>query len=371
MKILYIGHYKENSGWSKAAIDYILALDSIGLDVVCRNVKLTSVEGIVPKRILELETKPLTNIEYCIQHVLPHHLVQTQKFKKNVAFFAGETDSIKHLKWFENLKNMDEVWVPNSSYKSTLESDGISKVRCVPHTFDLNVYKKPHKTIDFGKYNNHFKFYSILELNDRKNIGSLLRCYYSEFTRDDNVILMLKLKKPGVKQEDLYKFVQSYCDNIKSQLRIFKDKNKYPQELIIVNEFSEEEILALHNTCDCFVEFSHGEGWCIPAFEAMCFGKTPICSKEGGPLDYIGDDTNNGILIDGQYGPCVHSNPAFPDIFTARENWFFVDEKLAKKSMRVAMSRRGEVDRNAGINNAIKYDYEHIANIIKEILNDK
>ena len=41
MKVLYIGHYKEFGGWSQAAIDNILALDKIGVDVVCRNVTLT------------------------------------------------------------------------------------------------------------------------------------------------------------------------------------------------------------------------------------------------------------------------------------------------------------------------------------------
>ena len=70
MNILYIGHYKEGSGWSQAAIDYILALDSIGENVVCRNITLTSdkVDNI-PKRILELEKKVdiLTEEIQCLQ----------------------------------------------------------------------------------------------------------------------------------------------------------------------------------------------------------------------------------------------------------------------------------------------------------------
>ena len=42
MRVLYIGHYKEFGGWSQAATDQILALDAVGVDVVCRNVTLTS-----------------------------------------------------------------------------------------------------------------------------------------------------------------------------------------------------------------------------------------------------------------------------------------------------------------------------------------
>ena len=42
MKVLYIGHYKEDSGWSRAAINNILALDAAGVNVVCRDIKLTN-----------------------------------------------------------------------------------------------------------------------------------------------------------------------------------------------------------------------------------------------------------------------------------------------------------------------------------------
>ena len=74
MKILYIGHYKENGGWAQAATDLILALDSTGLDVVCRNVTLTQDKADVDPRILALERKSSDGCDYCIQHVLPHHM---------------------------------------------------------------------------------------------------------------------------------------------------------------------------------------------------------------------------------------------------------------------------------------------------------
>ena len=54
MKVLYIGHYKENGGWSQAATDQILALDSVGVDVACRNVTLTQDKENVHPKILEL-----------------------------------------------------------------------------------------------------------------------------------------------------------------------------------------------------------------------------------------------------------------------------------------------------------------------------
>ena len=114
MKVLYIGHYKEFGGWSQAATDNILALDKVGVDVVCRNVTLTQDRKDVDKRILALESKGTEGCNICIQHVLPHHIVGSDAFDKNIAFMETETLNITHLPWTEFLKQVDQVWVANT-----------------------------------------------------------------------------------------------------------------------------------------------------------------------------------------------------------------------------------------------------------------
>ena len=69
MKVLYIGHYKETGGWAQAATDQILALDAAGVDVVCRNVTLTTDKEVLHPKILELEKKDSQGCDFCIQHV--------------------------------------------------------------------------------------------------------------------------------------------------------------------------------------------------------------------------------------------------------------------------------------------------------------
>ena len=184
MKVLYIGHYRESTGWAKAAIDYILAMDSVGIDIACRNVSLTGREGTVPPKILELENKPIDDCDVCIQHVLPHHLVGTEKFKRNIAFFVCESSSIKTLPWFVQLQQMDEVWVPNDQMWNSLVSDGLcvpNSVKVIPHTFDINQYKKKNTDIQVNEIHSKFKFYYIGDLNARKNLESIIRCFHSEF----------------------------------------------------------------------------------------------------------------------------------------------------------------------------------------------
>ena len=122
MKVLYLGHYRERSGWANAAINNILALDSVGVDVVCRNVSLTDRVGEPPARILELENKVTQDATHCIQHLLPHHLVGTSIVQKNVAYFASETIDLQKNIWHDNLKLMDEVWVGNTTQLDTSSS---------------------------------------------------------------------------------------------------------------------------------------------------------------------------------------------------------------------------------------------------------
>ena len=93
MKVLYIGHYRDVSGWARAATDYILAMDRAGIDVVCRPVKLNESVAPVDPRIEELESKDSSGCNICIQHVLPHHLDYNGRFEKNIALYATETSN--------------------------------------------------------------------------------------------------------------------------------------------------------------------------------------------------------------------------------------------------------------------------------------
>ena len=85
MKILYIGCYREGTGWGNSAIDYILSLDSAGVEVVCRPVKLNNRNPEIPNRILELEARDSSGCDICIQHTLPHLMEYSTKFEKNIA----------------------------------------------------------------------------------------------------------------------------------------------------------------------------------------------------------------------------------------------------------------------------------------------
>ena len=387
MKVLYLGHYREGTGWAQAAQDYILAMDSVGIDVVCRNIQLTHKYEDVPERILELEQNSYKDCDVCIQHVLPHHLVGTKRFKKNIAYFVSESTSIKPTSWFNHLQTVDQVWVPNQELLSGLVSDNLfpdepDRVKLVPHTFSMDKYQsdntfvkginqsgmRQYRPMHIQELDYKFKFYYVGDLNDRKNIESIVTAFHSEFDTSEPVGLILKVKKFGLLPEQIESITRSMCDTIKGKLRMYKDLSEYHQEAIIPVEMSEEDICSLHHYGDCFVCVSHGEGWSIPSFEAMCFGSTPICSDTGGPQDFISDDPATGTLIGGTRCVCDCEDSAFPELFTGREEWFLPSESELKKAMRYYYENHGKLDPTAGIRRAKKFSYKSVGNQIKEIL---
>lgn len=371
MKLLYIGHYREGTGWSRAAQDLILAAHSAGIDVVCRNIKLTNSNPVIDPIVSILEQKSLDNIDYCIQHVLPHHMVGTTKFRKNIAYFVGESSSIKYSGWLNNLLSMDEIWVPNETLKNNLISDGIiNPIKKVHHAFDLSKYDNINAQINFGNDNYKYKFYYIGELNDRKNIETIIRCFHAEFQPWEPVCLILKIKRFGVHSQELKQHVHKVCDNVKKEMRLYKNLDQYHSEIIITEDMTDEQVMILHSSCDCFVSPSHGEGWSIPAFDAMCLGKTPICSDEGGPAEFI--DKNNystGRRISGTETICNHSDAAFPTIFTGRELWFTPNEIEIRNSMRYYYENKHLSSKEDAIKHSQKFSHKNIGNIIKDYLN--
>ena len=372
MKVLYIGHFTEGTGWSKAAFDNVKSLDAVGVDVVCRNISLSQSSDGRIQEIEHLFRKDLKNVDHCVQHVLPHFINYTDNFKKNIAYFpAGETNTIKYTTWHNSLKLVDEVWVSCTDGQKSFVEDSIENTFLVPHAFDISKYEVDPLnavTLSVGMPG-AFKFYYIGDVSDRKNIDSIIKCFHSEFTNDEPVELVLKVNKFGMDDQALYQAVAQMCDTIKKSLKIYRDPTYYRREIIIPSKLPEKDIENLHRSCHCFVLPSHGEGFSLPSFDAMAFGNTPICSNNGGPKDFIDpENKNTGWLVDGVYDVCQDANAAFDFINTGREEWFHPSHREIKQAMRYYYENRHSKDRKQGLEQAKNNSLEKIGNIMKERL---
>ena len=361
MKVLYIGVYRDGSGYGQAAEDYILALDSVGVDVVCRPLKLNSLDHKPHQRVLDLEAKSSRDCNIVIQHVLPIHMEYNGNFDLNIGLFAYEGSNFLMSGWQNYLNLMDLNIVINNQMLDSCKKSNVKTPLCVvPHACDFSKYTDTYEKLDLitSKIDKDcFIFYTVGEPTKRKNLSALLRAYFTEFSHTENVCLVIKT---NTKNEEF----ENACKKIADGIGIYNN----PKIIVISERLTNYGMCKLHNTCHAFVQPSYGEAWSIPAFDAMGFGKTPIVTKSTGYLDYI--DESVGWLVDCIEEPIFGADRGETSLYTGYENWFSVDILDLRKKMRECYKEEG-LRRSKAINaldRAYEFSHEKVGEIFLKVL---
>lgn len=369
MNISYISVFRDRSGYSRAAVDYVLAMNSVGLDVSPLTLKLNDANNNdLPKKFFELENKPSRPSDVVIQHYLPSMMESTGK-AKTVGLFAWETDRLP-LTWARSLNEMvDEVWVINRQQAQACRDSGVKKeIHVVPHAVDVSKFQRSYEPFPQIKdtVKDSFVFYTVCEFNRRKNLEALLRAFHTEFDPDENVELILKINKEGLSQQQCSDFLSEFCKTVKNSLRKFSNINYYKKDITITNKISEESMLRLHSTCDCFISTSFGEAWCLPAMDALGLGKSVITPSSTGFLDYL--DDNCAWLVPTYKVSCFGSDS---HLYNSCQNWWSIDILEIQKTMRCVYTNSIERTRKSevGMQRVYDFSFDKIGNKIKTILN--
>jgi glycosyltransferase involved in cell wall biosynthesis len=368
MKVLYLGHWKDGSGWANAAQDYILALDTAGVEVVPRAIKLNEVNGEVPERIQELEQQSDKECDVVIQHILPHLMDYNGRFDKNIGLYVTETSHCNNTVWTERLNLMDELWVPNySMLQNAFNSFIENTIYVVPHACDTSKYQKEYEPLKIPVLEDKFIFYYIGELTRRKNLHTLIKAFHLEFGKDEPVALLLKTHLPGKSAQEADNHLKTICDAIKDGLKLYIDRGLYHEEVFICQYLTNDQIMQVHTTGDCFVTATFGEAWGIPIFDAMAMGKTPLCTNTGGPKDFL----DSSLLIESFDEPCFGITDSFQEMYVGNECWDSPVLLDLCKQMRFRYENTFD-DRkklaSLGIAKAYEYSHYNVGMLMKEIL---
>ena len=364
MKILYIGNYKDGTGWANACINNILALDSVGVEVVPRAITFNDGSHNCPERILELEENSEAGCDICIQHTLPHLYSYNSKFK-NIGFLATETSNFVESSWQHHANIMDEIWVPTNSCKQACVSSEITKpVKVAPHSLDISKYDSTKYIESGSKIENllhTFNFAFVGEFLERKNIQALARAFHSEFDPDEPVNLYIKTSQQSLE------YIQNYFTQVRQGLKLRKD---YKEEVVICGNLDKKDYISVLSQCHSFVMPSKGEGFCIPALEAMAIGIPVIYTEDTGM-----DDFCYGSPVHSNSSPCFGAVSTLDYLYTARENWREIDVKHLMICMRsVFMKWKTEIatqESQEAIKRARKFSHKEVGLKLKEILNDR
>jgi len=225
--------------------------------------------------------------------------------------------------WIDKANEFDFIIVPCQYNGQMLVRCGITKpIFIIQPPTDLSRYDtfmKPVADPELPDLSGKTIFYNICQLSGKKGIDSLLRAYYAAFAdMPEEVVLVLKTYiNMGFRGNDL-KTVKDFIQRVKQGCNI--PAEKLPPVLPIVNIFSDNQIRGLHTKCDVYVNSSRAEGFCLPAFDALGFGKTLISNNFGGMAEYVTKDT---ALI---YGGCisnVYDQPhPEPFLYSGLSRWF-------------------------------------------------
>lgn len=358
MKVLYIGHYKDGTGWGDAAKNNILALHKAGVEVAARAISYNETDSETDEKILELEQKSTEGCNICIQHTLPCNYVYDSRFK-NIGYLAIESSDFCDTLWHKNINMMDELWVPSEYVERACIKSGVTiPIKIAPHALDIDSYTNSPDGAKIEQLLDTFNFVFVGEFIERKNIKALLRAFHTEFHPKEPVNLLIKTSGVDIKE------LETYCDSIKKGLKL---RNQYKKEITLSGRLEKQDYISILRQCHCFVMPSRGEGFCIPALEAMCLG-IPVIYTEGTALS----EFCVGAWVDANYDSCFGGMGSLPDIYTANSEWLEIDIQDLQLAMRNAYMRHiDDHTKEECLERSKEYSHENIGNLFKELLNDK
>jgi hypothetical protein len=235
----------------------------------------------------------------------------------NISYFYWETDSLPS-KWIPIIHQYDEIWTPCNLVKEAVIKAGFKKPVIVVPTPNLNYsniskVQIPHLAKkDKVLSKDTFKFYYIFQWQYRKGYDVLIKAYFDAFTKNENVILILKTNKLSGSQDE-------FLSKIKKEVKRFKkERLNCPEIYVIPNFISSDEIAALHKYCDAYVAPNRGEGWGMPIVAAAKEENLIITTKFGGAAEFL--DEKSAMFVSHKLTP-VKNMSWSGHLYTANQKW--------------------------------------------------
>lgn len=313
-KVLFVGPLKDFSGYASASRDYVRALNDAGVSLATRDLVYDG--GKYKKNALEqtIASRSAQGVNIVVQQTTPNEM-EPKSGCFNVGVFCWETDRIPEP-WVKQLNRMDLILVPcKENLVATKKSGVLTPVELIPYSTDTSKYTKRAKPFVVPGADDAFKFLAICQYSKKKGIDPLLKAYLSEFTPEDNVILILKTYfGPNDGQEERNKMM-GILNVVRQALRL----KHYPKVQLIHEVLSFDDVERLYATADCYCLPSRGEGWGVPHFDALGYGLPAIATRGTGPETFI--TTDCGWLVSSHPSPCVDMPHPHDFMYTAKDNW--------------------------------------------------
>ena len=182
-------------------------------------------------------------------------------------------------RWVEEVRRrVDEVWAPSEAARAAFVASGVAPdlVHVVPNGIDPAHFtpEGPARALPTRKST---VLLFVGGMTYRKGIDILLEAYGRAFTSDDDVCLVLK----AFGSRTFYKARRPRTPSARSS----------PWRLAGARAARRGPVVrrdpALYRACDVLVQPYRGEGFCLPALEALAWGGRSIVTDGGSTDDFV------------------------------------------------------------------------------------
>jgi glycosyltransferase involved in cell wall biosynthesis len=217
--------------------------------------------------------------------------------------------------WVEPLNSAvyDEIWVPCRAVADAFVASGVNatKIEIVPEPIDVETFD-PDRVVPLTFPVHHasrsaieprpddevagsFKFCSVFKFEERKGWRALLEAYYTTFTREDRVSLMVVGYLTGELPKGAHGPTDTEAIRLVLEFEAAKHgkihRNRLPHVEVLTSRLSDNDMAQLYRACDAFVLPTLGEGWGLPVMQAMAMRLPTITTNTSGISAFTTADT--------------------------------------------------------------------------------
>lgn len=287
--LTYYGHIHDITGYAESNRNLIPKLVAAGVQIKLYPIGIDLPDVGLPAEQREFFHRLTLTPENPGWPVLQSMIAPAfQRFpgRYNIGLTMIETTGL-HRSWVEACNRMDEIWVPSEFNRKTFIESGVQadKVRVMPFGVDGERFRPGLEPLEIPERAG-YTFLSNFDWRPRKGFEFLLEAFSSEFTEKDDVCLVLKVSNTAkIEPSRLRRQYLSKIQHGPARRRTILWDHVIPYA----------DMPRFYSSGDCFVLPTRGEGWNLPAIEAMASGLPVICTAWSAHLEYM--DHSNSLLL--------------------------------------------------------------------------
>ena len=280
----------------------------------------------------------------------------------NIGVTAGTETTKISPKWVEKTYMMDKIIVVsehtkygfmNTEYPAMNQQTGeqfTAKTNCPVEVVGYPVKEIEAKEVEL-QLENDFNFLTVGTWIPRKNLENTIKWFVEEF-HDQEVGLVVKtsLAKNCLRDREVA--------NVRLNQLLNEYTNRKCNVYLLHGDMTEEEMTGVYNhpKIKALVNFSHGEGFGLPMFEAAYNGVPVVAPAWGGQCDflYINTKSKKGkekktpmfTTVPFEIKP-IQKEAVWDGVLQADSQWCFPKEWAAKKALRSVVKEYGAAQSKA------------------------